>query len=143
MPAPKGNNNAKGNIGGGRKSSYKKEYAEQAFKYCLLGAIDRQLAELFDVSEKTINTWKKRYIKFSSALKRGKAIADAEVANSLYKNATENNNVTAQIFWLKNRRPQDWRDKQNVTHDVDDSLTELLQAISDSNLVGPEHLRNV
>ena len=44
---------------GGRPTAYKPEYVEQAYNYCLLGAIDVQLANFFRVTEKTINTWKK------------------------------------------------------------------------------------
>jgi hypothetical protein len=30
---------------------------------------------------------------------------------------------TAQIFWLKNRKPNEWRDKQEIQHDGQVSLT--------------------
>ena len=87
MAAAKGNKYAKGNKGGGRTSDYQEEYLEQAYKFCLLGATDAQLAEFFNVSETTINNWKDKHEEFSLALKRGKMIADAEIANSLYQRA--------------------------------------------------------
>lgn len=84
MPAPKGNSNAKGNKGGGRKTVYKKEYAALAFNYCLLGAIDQDLAQFFGVSEKTIENWKNRHVEFSTALREGKMQANARVARALF-----------------------------------------------------------
>jgi len=47
------------------------------------------------------------------ALKRGRDASDERVVNWLYQNAL-NGNVVAQIFWLKNRRPSEWRDVQNI-----------------------------
>jgi len=138
MGAPKGNTYAKGNKGGGRKSTYKKEYAELAYNYCLLGATDEQLAEFLGTGETTINKWKKDYKEFREALKKGKVEADAKVARSLYNRAlgysfTEEKTTsseegtfkietvkhypadpTSMIFWLKNRQPILWRDKQQV-----------------------------
>lgn len=138
MPAKKGNKYAAGNKGGGRKEEFKEEYNQLGYKYCLLGATDKELAALFEVSEQTINNWKKKYKEFSLALKRGKAEADARVADRLYQRAMgyshpeekvfQHNgepviipttkhyppDVTAAIFWLKNRQRDKWRDKQDV-----------------------------
>lgn len=118
-----------------RPTAYKKEYAEQARKLCLLGATDVDLAEFFDVAKSTINLWKKKHPEFSDSIKKGKTVADAEVAESLYKRAIgieytekkvstdgkkEKKEVTKKfippdaasaIFWLKNRQPSKWRDK--------------------------------
>ena len=71
----------------GRKSEYQKEYADQALKLCLLGAIDKELAEFFSVSVQTLNKWKKDYPEFLESLKKGKNIADANVAYRLYNRA--------------------------------------------------------
>lgn len=71
----------------GRKSEYQKEYADQALKLCLLGAIDKELAEFFSVSVQTLNKWKKDYPEFLESLKKGKNIADANVASRLYNRA--------------------------------------------------------
>lgn len=138
MPAAKGNKNAKGNKGGGRRSIYKAEYANIAKNLCLLGATDEEIASAFLVSETTVNNWKKKYIEFSLALKEGKQIADAKVAQSLFNRALgyshEEDKIfndqgvplivptvkhyppdtTAAIFWLKNRQPAKWREKQEV-----------------------------
>ena len=51
------------------------------------------------------------------ALKRGREASDERVVDSLYKNAL-GGNVTAQIFWLKNRRPDQWRDVQHLDQAV-------------------------
>ena len=150
MAAPKGNNYAAGNKGGGRDTSYKPEYAEMARKIALLGCTDAELADILGVCETTINAWKKKYEDFSEALKKGKVLADANVADRLYKKATGyehesvkifNNNgeemivpftekfapdTTAAIFWLKNRRRGQWRDRQEVEHDVSDKLAETI-----------------
>lgn len=142
MPAPKGNKNAKGNKGG-RKTSFKQEYCDQAYHLTLLGAIDKELAAFFHVSERTINYWKKTHEKFADAIKRGKDMADANVADRLYQRALgfEHDaveikvangevvevpvrkvyppDVMAATFWLKNRQPAKWRDKQDVNVEGD------------------------
>lgn len=120
-------------------SSFKPEYAEQAEKLCKLGATDVELGDFFGVSEQTVNAWKSKHPTFRAALKRGKDVADAEVASKLFHRATgyEHDEVhvsnyqgdititplrkhyapdtTACIFWLKNRRPDLWRDRQELT----------------------------
>lgn len=124
----------------GRPSSYKDEYAELARKFCLLGATDATLGEFFGVSETTINNWKSAYPEFLVSIKSGKDQADAEVADRLFQRAkgyehpevdirAVNGEIvqtpitkiyapdtTAAIFWLKNRQPKAWRDKQEVEH---------------------------
>lgn len=146
MPAPKGNKNAVGNKGGGRPSRFKAEYVEIAERLCKLGLTDAELALAFDVGETTINAWKRDHVEFSEALKKGKFIADANVAERLYQRAmgytheavkifanpsTGDEKIvpfvehyppdtTAAIFWLKNRQPAKWRDKvvsENVGKD--------------------------
>ena len=124
----------------GRPTRYKAEYTEQAFKLCLLGATDANLADFFEVSEKTINTWKDAHPEFLQSLKAGKDEADANVGERLYQRAMgyehpENKifmhegkpvvvptvkhyppDTTACIFWLKNRQRDRWRDKQDHEH---------------------------
>lgn len=126
----------------GRPSKYKPEMAEQAQKLCKLGATDREIAEFFGVAERTIYDWQSRHAEFSQALKVGKAAADERVERSLYRRATgyshEDEKVfcnaegkvtrakvvkhyapdtTACIFWLKNRKPAEWRDQLDVVVD--------------------------
>lgn len=123
----------------GRPSSYRPEYAEQARKLSLLGLTDAQMAGVFGVSEKTLNTWKTAHPEFLQSLKNGKDVADAEVAASLYHRAcgyshkavkimqyegvpieveyTEHYppDTAAAFIWLKNRQPHLWRDKVDLT----------------------------
>lgn len=125
---------------GGRPTEYREEYNEQARKLCLLGATDKELADFFEVSEVTINAWKNKHPEFLKSLKDGKLLADAEIANKLYHRAKgyQHEDVdikvidgqivmtdlvkhyppdtTAAIFWLKNRDPKRWRDKQDIEH---------------------------
>lgn len=125
-------------MAGGRPTKYKAEFADQAEKICKLGATDEQLAEFFEVAVTTIDNWKRDHKEFLGAIKRGKTLADAEVADKLYHRATgyEHPEVdirvidsqivmtnlvkhyppdtAAAIFWLKNRRKKEWRDKQDV-----------------------------
>lgn len=118
-------------------SKYLPSYAKQAEKLCLLGATDKELGDFFEIGEATINRWKHDFPEFGKALKRGKSIADANVAERLYQRALgfehdseeihviDKNVVrvkvrkiyppdtTACIFWLKNRKYDTWRDRFN------------------------------
>ena len=144
----------------GRPTKYKDEYAKQAYKLCLLGSTDEDMADFFEVSKSTINNWKHDYPEFLDSIKRGKISADATVASRLYKRAIGYEHdeaqifnhqgealivpttkhvqpdTTAAIFWLKNRQPARWRDKQEVDVTVS-PLNELLQQIS-GNTIGPK-----
>lgn len=71
----------------GRPPEYKEEYAKQAYKLCLLGSTDEQLANFFEVSVRTINNWKRWHPEFLHALKSGKTMANAEIAHSLFMRA--------------------------------------------------------
>lgn len=128
-------------MAGGRPSKYKAEYAEQAYKFCLLGADDNRLASFFEVDVATIHRWKHDHKEFCDSLKKGKDIADAEIAYSLYHRAkgyshpevvtashqgqiTDSMEVIkhyppdtgAAMAWLKNRDSARWRDKQELEH---------------------------
>ncbi len=139
----------------GRPTKFKKEYCEQAYKLCLLGAIDRDLADFFEVDELTINRWKVAHPGFSKSLKEGKDSADSKVAESLYKRATGYEHpdlqfnvvggelvktevtkhyppdATSMIFWLKNRQRRSWRDKvdHSVSGDPDNPLEVIKRVI--------------
>lgn len=125
---------------GGRPSSYKPEYAAQAEKLCRLGATDIEIADFFEVATSTLYRWKSLHSEFSEALKAGKEASDARVERSLYAKATGYTydavkimqyegevieapyrehvapDTAAAIFWLKNRRPAEWRDKIQQEH---------------------------
>lgn len=76
------------------------------------GLTDKQIASNMGVSEATLYNWKKSHLEILEALKRGKEVIDYQVENALLKNALEGN-ITAQIFWLKNRKPDKWKDKRD------------------------------
>lgn len=99
------------------------------------GLVDEQIAHNLGINVSTLYDYKKKYPEFTEALKNGKDDIDVMVENSLLKRAlgytydevtleggVETKRVvkevqpdtTAQIFWLKNRRPQAWRDKQEI-----------------------------
>lgn len=129
-------------MAGGRPPKYSEEFAEQARKLCLLGATDEEIASFFEVEVRTIYRWKLDHDQFCQALKAGKEAADERVERSLYQKAIGYRqeavkifmpagktdpvyapyvehmapDTTAAIFWLKNRRSQEWRDKQDHEH---------------------------
>ena len=78
------------------------------------GLTDEQIAEKMRISASTFYDYKARFPEVSEALKKGKDVVDYEVENALLKEC-KSGNVTAQIFWLKNRRPDKWRDKPSET----------------------------
>lgn len=102
----------------GQPTGYKPEYNKQAYKLCLLGYTDKQLADFFGVCEATINNWKHAHPTFLESIRDGKENADCEVAQSLYKKACDGD-TTAMVFWLKNRQSKNWRDKQEIKQEVD------------------------
>lgn len=106
------------------------------------GLTDEQLAGKMGINPATLYDWKKKYPKISEALKKGKEVVDTQVENALLKRALGYDyqeerversskdgvkvvqtikhippDTTAQIFWLKNRRPDRWRDKPEPASD--------------------------
>lgn len=123
----------------GRPSKYKPEFVEQAAKLCKLGATDREIADFFKVTEATLTNWKSAHPEFLASLKLAKEEADQRVEQSLYRRALGYSHdavqifcskdggvtqvpyvehyapdTTACIFWLKNRKPDVWRDKSDI-----------------------------
>ena len=74
------------------------------------GLTDEQIADNMGINVRTLYRWKKEEQLICQALKKNKEVADYQVENALFSEALAGN-VTAQIFWLKNRRPDRWRDK--------------------------------
>jgi len=119
--------------GRGRPTKFSEERCEQARKLCLLGLIDKELAEVFGVTEKTLNNWKRAHPEFLQAIARGKVHADANVAASLYERACGYSHPDVHVsnfqgsititpltkyyppdtqagsIWLNNRRPDKWK----------------------------------
>ena len=101
------------------------------------GLTDEQIAMNIGCSRSTLAEWKKKHPDISDTLKRGKEVIDRQVENSLLKRALGYEfeeityeygeeikkvvkqippDTTAQIFWLKNRKPNEWRDSRNIEH---------------------------
>jgi hypothetical protein len=106
----------------GRKSKFRPEYILIAKACARFGAIEEEIADELDINHATLDNWKKKYPEFLGALKAGKDASDDREEDSLYRLAIGWNgaapNVTACIFWLKNRRPSEWRDVQHIDQAV-------------------------
>lgn len=119
------------------------------------GLTDDQIANNMGISRSTLYEWKRKYPDISDALKIGKEVADITVENALYKRAvgytaedtrtkvvageeieriiTQREippDITAIIYWLKNRKPDQWRDKpvagaDKSEDDIVQKLTEV------------------
>lgn len=122
------------------------------------GLTDEQISKNIGISRSTLNVWKDRYSDISDALKRGKDVIDRQVENALLKRAlgyeyeevkekfedgviTERTvtkkevvpDTTAQIFWLKNRKPDKWRDKPRYEDTSElDRLDAILKGLKDN-----------
>lgn len=94
------------------------------------GLTDAQIAKNCGISTSTLYDWKNRFPEISEALKRKRELVDYEVENALYLNAM-GGNVTAQIFWLKNRKPDKWRDKPAQENTDNGILLELIAGLKD------------
>jgi len=86
----------------GAPSKYNDKYAEQAYKLCLLGATDKDLADFFECCEATINNWKIANPNFLESIHAGKKVADMEVAHSLYKTTQDRVVIEQTPFKTKN-----------------------------------------
>lgn len=124
----------------GRPTEYDQAYVEQAAKLCALGATDYELADFFGVSTATIYRWKNTHPDFCEALIVGKEKADDRVERALFNRAVGYTFESEKVFqfqgevirapllehvppdtgaamsWLKNRRGDKWRDKQEHEH---------------------------
>lgn len=151
----------------GRQSTYNPEFAAQAEKLCALGATDIEIAQFFDISDRTLYRWKLKYPELCQSLKVGKEAADERVIRSLYHKATGYTfssekvfqfqgeivraktvehvppDTTACIFWLKNRRPEDWREKVDVEHSgsvaLGDRLGNSLKRLEEQPVAETQH----
>lgn len=105
----------------GRKEKPLTVTPEQIELLAGLGLTEDDIALVSGVCRQTLYSRKLRDQKLDQALKRGKLRADVEVVKALYTRATQYGDTTAMIFWLKNRRPEQWRDKQDI--DVNSRVT--------------------
>jgi hypothetical protein len=136
----------------GRPTAYKVAYVKQAAVLAQMGATDIEMAAFFDVALSTFNLWKLKHPAFSESLKVGKDSADDRVVSSLYHRAIGYSHPeidirvvdgvivqtpitkhyppdpTSMIFWLKNRRKDEFRDRVDHNHGVeaDNPLASLM-----------------
>ena len=96
------------------------------------GLTDEQIAHNIGISTSTLNNWKNKYVEILESLKKGKEVVDYAVENALLKNALKGD-TTAQIYWLKNRRSDKWRDKPGYedTRELD-KLDAILKGLKDN-----------
>jgi hypothetical protein len=136
------------------KARYRSTFPDLARTYAEQGATDREVAEMFGVSERTVHRWKHSHPEFAAALAVGKEVADQRVEQSLYRRALGYTHdavkifmpagatepiivpyvehvppdTVAAIFWLKNRKPDQWREKQEVKLTSDNDLVAAIEA---------------
>lgn len=125
------------------------------------GLIDEQIAKNLGVAYSTFRNYKNKHLALSASLKKGKEVVDFEVENALLKRALgyKYNEITqepvdvgegvtvlqttkivtkqvapdttAQIFWLKNRKPDKWRDRPQTNNDTSTGeLTDLIKGLT-------------
>ena len=118
------------------------------------GLTNEQIAENLGINPDTLYKYQKEHPEFSEALKKGKEIADYEVENALYKRAIGYTydeitkeikedgrkvvkvvtkqvipDTTAQIFWLKNRKPKQWKDKIDIEDEANKETLKKLDEV--------------
>lgn len=119
------------------------------------GFIDPEIAFVLGVSKTTLNNWKKRDPDFFAALNDWKQEANERVERALFERAVgyshpetkaqwvndENGGrwetitmekyyppeTGAACFWLKNRSPEEWKDRQEVAMTGIDGLAERIK----------------
>ena len=131
-------------MAGGRPTTYRPENAEIARKTCIVGETNESLAERFGVCRRTIDNWIATIPEFSDAVRQGREVADEAVISALFARATGMEqkmtkvfchrgqpvtaNYTVQLppdvracfFWLRNRRPWQWRENRPLVEEEDD-----------------------
>ena len=137
----------------GRPGKFGQIKIPQLRKILALGATDEQIADFFGLKYSTFKSYKTQHPDFLAALKKWKEEADKRVEDSLfhralgYSHPSEEIHIiknkvvrvaivkhyppdtTAQIFWLKNRQSQDWRDQRNEEKPQDPKLNDELEFV--------------
>lgn len=133
------------------------------------GLTNEEIATKIKINPDTLYSWMKRFPEISEAIKRNKEFADQEVEQALFKKATGRSvktveeprfnpktgefelvvvrretlppDVAAQAFWLKNRRPEKWRDKREFVSentaemsDINELTVKIFDADEDRSL---------
>lgn len=140
----------------GRPSKYQDGFPDQVYKLAMLGLTDEQIASFFQVSKQTLYDWQEAHPEFLDSSQRGKTIADAEMAVSLYKRGMGYSHEAVKIFmpagadepvyakyvehyppdtpaaslWLRNRQKALWRDTQSLQNlDANGNPTDTPQRV--------------
>ena len=115
----------------GRPTKYTPKNVKKVLELAKKGKTDQEIANAIGVSRQTILNWKGKHKKFFGVLKKAKDDADSKVVEALYTRATGYTDpdgkhyppdTVAMIFWLKNRQPEDWRDKREIDASVNGNL---------------------
>lgn len=145
----------------GRPSKFNETLSEKIIALAAEGKTNKEIADFVGISEKTLSNWKRDNQEFLLSLKEAKDAADDLVEASLFHRAVGYSHpavmalrnsdgsetlvdiekhyppdTTAAIFWLKNRRPESWRDVQNLEHSGRDGLPIRVQALTRSQIEG-------
>jgi hypothetical protein len=128
--------------GPGRPTLYRPEHASRGRRLCARGATNLDLAGRFGMARSTIGQWIATHSEFAEAVQQGRDVADATAVESLFRRVTgydhqadkvflyrsEPRTVTytahvppetrACMFWLRSRRPEDWRAKAEPMPEV-------------------------
>jgi hypothetical protein len=152
-------------MAGGRPSKYESHVKPKLTlieAWARDGITDEQIAANLGVAYSTFRDHKAEYPALAAALKNGKEVIDVMVENALlkaalgyeYEEVTENGlgtstttkvahpNTTALIFWLKNRKPKEWRDKQDLelSGTVQTNVKHDLKKLDRQELLQLEHI---
>jgi len=118
----------------GRKAIvFDKEKIEQVEQLSAQGLGPVQISRALGISWDTLNKNRAKNSELSDAIKRGHAKGLAKITSSLF-NSAQDGNVTAQIFYLKNKDPQSWSDRATVDHQI--NIKDLLVNAQDRIIEG-------
>lgn len=143
----------------GRPTDYDPECLELVRKVAKLGATDVEIADILGVTATTLYRWRHAHPEFCEALKLGKREADDRVEKSLYHRAVGYKHDAVKIFmpagasepvyapyiehfppdtaaafiWLKNRRPDEWRDRQEISGNITTTYIAEIPALAKSD----------
>jgi len=119
-----------GKVGRPRKEIHDKETLNKIVEYGAQGLTIGQIAKCLGISRASLDRRRAEYEEIEEAIKKGEALGVSKIAQALMNNAIHENNVTAQIFYLKNRS-ENWADRQEVNHNLDlgNILTDARQRI--------------
>ena len=102
----------------GRPTEYKPNYVKIVKKLAFMGASQAEIAETLGVDYVSLWRWANRYPAFCKALKIGRDHATDRVERTLYERAIEPEGVADRIFYLKNRRPDAWRERRDTDRPI-------------------------